>query len=454
VRSVPTSTALRRKGVFAGLAVVALVATACGSSNSGSGSSSSAATSAATSAASSADTSAASSSADSSSAGSSTAGSSADSSAMTSTSGSSAGGGTMAKLPSEADCTAAAPSNDAKTATSAKDFGDLCGLVAAAKKEGAINVIALPPDWADYKEIISTFQSKYPSIKLTSQQPDASSAQEIQAADTNKGTDQAPDVFDVGAAVALQSTAKFAPYKVSSWADIPDANKEATGLWVNDYSGVMTIGYNADTLGKDMTSIDDLKDPKLKGAVALNGDPTQANSALLAVTFAGLASGGSLDDISKGVDFFKSLKTAGTLSNTKASAQAVQAGTVGAIIDWSYNQLPITTGGAANGYTWKTFTPAGINLTAYYNQAINKDAPHPAAARLWEEYLYTAEAQNFWIKGGALPILYQAMDKGGMVDADAAKNLPAISGDIVSMNDKQTTAANTYLAANWAKAIG
>ena len=326
-------------------------------------------------------------------------------------------------------------------------------LVAAANKEGALNVIALPPDWADYKEIIAGFQKKYPGIKLTSQQPDASSAQEIQAADTNKGTDQAPDVFDVGGAVALANLAKFAPYKVASWADIPDANKESTGLWVNDYSGVMTIGYNSDTLGKDMTSIDDLKDPALKGQVALNGDPTQANSALQAVAFAGLASGGTLDDISKGVDFFKSLKAAGTLSNTKASAQGVAAGTVGAIIDWSYNELPISAGGAAGGYTWKTFTPAGVNLAAYYFQAVSKDAPHPAAARLWEEYLYTAEAQNFWIKGGALPVLYDAMKKANTIDPEAAKNLPAISGTIAQMTADQQTKANTYLASNWANAI-
>ena len=161
----------------------------------------------------------------------------------------------------------------AATATSAADLGGMDGLVAAANKEGALNVIALPPDWADYKDIIAGFQKKYPNIKLTSQQPNISSAEEIAAADTNKGTDTAPDVFDLGAAVTLSSLSHFAPYKVSAWADIPDANKEPTGLWVNDYTGVMTVGYNPDIVGKDITSLDDLKDAKLKGLVALNGDP-------------------------------------------------------------------------------------------------------------------------------------------------------------------------------------
>ena len=328
------------------------------------------------------------------------------------------------------------------------------GLVAAANKEGALNVIALPPDWADYGEVIKGFQAKYPNIKLTSLLPDASSAQEISAAQTAKGTDQAPDVFDVGSAVALDSVKYFAPYKVAAWKDIPDGNKEPTGLWYNDYTGVMSVGYNSDLVGGDLTSLADLAKPALKGLVALNGDPTQANSPLQAVEMASLANGGSLDDISKGVDYFASLKKAGTLSSTKSSSQAVAAGSIGVVFDWSYNQLAITSAGQKAGLTWKTFTPKGVTLTSYYNQAISKDAPHPAAARLWKEYLYTAAAQNLWMKGGALPILYAAMKTAGTLDAAAAKNLPAITGNVVQMNAAQNTKANNYLAANWAKAVG
>ena len=39
---------------------------------------------------------------------------------------------------------------DAATATSAEDFGGMDALVAAAQEEGVLNVIALPPDWANY----------------------------------------------------------------------------------------------------------------------------------------------------------------------------------------------------------------------------------------------------------------------------------------------------------------
>ncbi|MDH4176011.1 MAG: hypothetical protein OEV72_00420, partial [Thermoleophilia bacterium] len=53
-------------------------------------------------------------------------------------------------------------------------------FVAEAKKEGRLNVIALPPDWANYGEIISTFSKKF-GIPITSDNPDGSSAQENQA---------------------------------------------------------------------------------------------------------------------------------------------------------------------------------------------------------------------------------------------------------------------------------
>ena len=132
----------------------------------------------------------------------------------------------------------------ASAATSAKDLGGMAGLVDAAKKEGTLNVIALPPDWANYGEVIKGFEAKY-SLKVDSAQPDASSADEITAAKNLKGQSKAPDVFDLGGAVASANTDMFAPYKVTTFEDVPAALKDANGLWVNDYGGYMSIGYDA-----------------------------------------------------------------------------------------------------------------------------------------------------------------------------------------------------------------
>lgn len=336
----------------------------------------------------------------------------------------------------------------AKTAKSAKDLGGMDALVAAAKKEGALNVIALPPDWANYGAIITAFQAKY-GIKITSSQPDGSSQDEINAIKSLKGTTRAPDVVDVGMAVALANTSLFAPYQTEKWSDIADAQKESTGLWVQDYGGYMSIGYDSAKVAAP-TSVADLLKPAYKGKVALNGDPTQANAALNGVLMTSVANGGSLDDISKGIEFFKQLKAAGNFNTVQASSATVKNGTTPVVFDWDYLQL----GHLKDVPTWKVLLPSNAVIGGYYAQAINADAPHPAAARLWEEYLYSDEGQNLWLKGGARPVRMDAMTKAGTIDKTAAAALPAVSGTPQFPTQDQLTKAKATLASGWAKAIG
>ena len=95
-------------------------------------------------------------------------------------------------------------------------------LVAAAKKEGTLNTIALPPTWANYGELISGFTAKY-GIKINNVNPDGSSGDEITAIKSLKGQSRAPDVVDVGQSFALSGAASglYAPYKVATWDDHP-----------------------------------------------------------------------------------------------------------------------------------------------------------------------------------------------------------------------------------------
>ena len=337
---------------------------------------------------------------------------------------------------------------DPKTATSAEQFGGLAALEAAAKKEGALNVIALPPDWANYGNMIKAFSAKYPEIKVNSAQPDGSSQDEINAVKQLKGTDRAPDVLDVGQAVGLANTDLYAPYQVATWAEIPDSQKESTGLWVNDYGGFMAIGYDSAKVPAP-TSVADLLKPAYKGKVALNGDPLKANAALTGVMMANLAQGGTLDDISKGVDFFQQLKKAGNFNPTQANTASVKNGTTPVVFDWDY----LAGSAKAQVPTWELFVPPNATLGGFYNQAINSDAPHPAAARLWEEFLFSDAGQNLWLAGGARPVRMDAMTKAGTVDAAAAASLPPVGPNPVFMSNDQSTKATEFLTANWQKAI-
>jgi len=340
-------------------------------------------------------------------------------------------------------------STDWTAKTTAASGGGMNALVAAAKKEGTLNVIALPPTWANYGNILKAFTAKY-GIKINSALPDGSSQQEVNAVKTEHGTAKAPDVLDVGMSVALANTSLFAPYQVSTWSDIPAPQKESTGLWVQDYGGYMAVGYSS-KFGT-ITSLNDLLSSKFKGAVALNGNPTSANAALNGVMMASLAEGGSASSISQGVDFFKKLKAAGNFNPVQATGATIKAGTTQVVFNWDYLNLPSYVGVS----NWKVFIPQNAVLGGYYAQAVNKGAPHPAAARLWEEFLYSQAAgggQNLWLQGGARPVEQQAMKSNGSIDNAAAAKLPAVSGSPVFLSGPQSTDAADYLAANWAKAV-
>ncbi len=324
-------------------------------------------------------------------------------------------------------------------------------LIAAAKKEGTLNVIALPPTWANYGTIIKDFSQKY-GIKVNSANPSGSSQEEVDAIKQENGTAAAPDVVDVGMSVAIANTSLFAPYQVSTWSSIPTAQKATNGLWYQDYGGYMSVGYDSKKFGA-ITSVSQLLGPKFKSAVALNGNPTQANAALNGVMMASLANGGSVSSIAQGVSFFQKLKQAGNFVPIQATSATVKAGTTPVVINWDY----LNTASVVGDPNWKVFDPPNAILGGYYAQAINKNAPHPAAARLWEEFLYSQAAvggQNLWLEGGARPVEMSAMTANHTINSGAAAKLPPVTGTPVFMSSAQSTNAANYLAAHWAQAVG
>jgi putative spermidine/putrescine transport system substrate-binding protein len=341
-------------------------------------------------------------------------------------------------------------SSHAATATSASEFGGMDKLVEAAKAEGELNVIALPPDWANYGEMITTFEAKY-GITVNSAQPDANSQDEINAAQQLRGQERAPDVFDLGSNVALANLDLFAPYKVTSWSDVPSHLKDPDGRWISDYTGYMSIGYDASAVPAP-GSVADLLKPAYRGKVALNGDPTQASAGFHGVVMAALANGGSADDIAPGVEFFRKLADSGNLLPVDPTPATISSGQTPVVIDWDYTNTAQTTTG--QGGEWEVVVPGNAVVGAYYQQAINKDAPHPAAARLWQEFLFSAEGQNIWLEGGARPVLADVMQRNGTVDQTAFSELPAAEGDAVVLDGAQLAKGQEYLKANWQKAVG
>lgn len=342
----------------------------------------------------------------------------------------------------------------AATATSAEAYGGMDALVKAAKKEGTLQAIALPRDWANYGALIDGFQKKY-GIKVEVENPDGASQDEINAVTSRKGQDRAPDVLDLGSSFALSAAQQglLAPYKVAGFADIPEGQKDAQGRWFNDYGGYISIGCDAKRVKTCPTTFADLLKPQYKGQVALNGNPTKSGSAFGGVWAASLASGGSFDDIQPGLDFFAKLKKNGNYTPVESTPATVEKGETPISIDWDYLNAGYAEEFKKKGLDWKVSVPSDGKFSQYYSQAINKDAPHPAAARLWQEYLYSAEGQNLWLKGYARPALMTAMEKAGTLDKTAAAKLPEVSGTPAFPTEAQQSKAKTVLGQGWGKAV-
>jgi putative spermidine/putrescine transport system substrate-binding protein len=342
----------------------------------------------------------------------------------------------------------------AATATSAADLGGMQGLITAAKKEGTLNAIALPRDWANYGAVIDGFTKKY-GIKISDENPAGSSQDEINAITSRKGQGRAPDVVDLGSSFALSAAQQglLATYHVASFDKIPVQQKDAQARWYNDYGGYVSIGCDAKQVKQCPTTFAELLKPQYKGQVALNGDPTKSGSAFGGVYAAALANGGSLDNIKPGLDFFAKLKKNGNYNPVESTPATVEKGETPISIDWDYLNASYADEFKSKGVDWQVAVPQDGQFAQYYSQGINKDAPHPAAARLWQEYLYSAEGQNLFLQGYARPALMPAMGSDGTLDKAAATKLPPVTGTPSFPTDAQQAKAKQDLAQGWGSAV-
>jgi putative spermidine/putrescine transport system substrate-binding protein len=343
---------------------------------------------------------------------------------------------------------------DFTTAATAQAAGGLDKLVVAAQKEGQLNVITLPRDWANYGELMDNFTKKY-GIKISDANPDGSSAQEITAITTLKSQSSAPDVVDVGQSFALSGAQQglYAKYQVAPWSSIPASLKDPAGSWVNDYGGYVSIGCDTSKVATCPTTIADLENPAYKGKVALNGDPTGANAAFSAVWAAALAEGGSFDNIGPGIDYFGRLKKAGIYVPIQATAATIESGETPIVLDWDYLNAAKSAALLAKGRSFVVAVPSDAKFAGYYAQAISKYAPHPAAARLWEEYLFSNQGQNGFLKGYARPAEMTTMTSAKTIDNVLAAKLPAVSTAPTFPADAQTTKAKARLTQEWASTV-
>ena len=336
----------------------------------------------------------------------------------------------------------------------------LADLEAAAKKEGQLTVIALPHDWCGYGAVIDGFKAKY-GLTVNELNPDAGSGDEIEAIKANKGNTgpQAPDVIDVGLSFGPSAKAEglLQPYKVSTWDSIPDSAKDADGHWYGDYYGVLAFEVNSDIIKESPKDWADLQKPEFKNAVALGGDPRTANQAIQGVYAAGVASGAKDAKAigEAGLKFFAELNKNGNFVPVTGKAAPLAQGATPVIIRWDYNALADRDTLNGNPKV-DVVVPASGVLAGVYVQAISAFAPHPNAAKLWMEYLYSDEGQLAWLKGYCHPIRFNDLAEKGKIPQELMAKLPPADAykKAIFPSLEDQTAAKDVIAKKWDSVVG
>ena len=331
-------------------------------------------------------------------------------------------------------------------------------LVAAAKAEGQLTVIAVSHDWCGYGALIQGFKDKY-GLTVNELNPNAGSGEElatIKANMDNKGP-QAPDVIDIG--LVFGPTAKqdnlLQPYKVQTWDEIPDVVKDPDGYWYGDYYGVLAFIINKDIVTKYPGDWSDLLDPAYRKSVSIPADPRTANNAILSIYAAGLATGAQpgAEAARAGLAFYRKLKDAGNLVAGFGTASSIAKGETPITTRWDFNGITYNQNFKGNP-PLDTIVPKGVTVAGVYAQAISKYAPHPNAAKLWMEYLYSDEGQSGFLKGLCHPIRFDAMRKSGKITDEMMAKLPQTGSNLAFPELGHLVEASDVIAKEWTATVG
>jgi putative spermidine/putrescine transport system substrate-binding protein len=353
--------------------------------------------------------------------------------------------------------TTAAETSDTTAAPGTTAAADpMAELIAAAQAEGSLTTIALPDDWCGYRAVIDNFAAKY-GLTVNELDPGAGSAEELEAIDANKDNPgpQAPDVVDIGLAFGPQAQAEglIQPYKVATWDDIPEGAKDPDGYWYGDYYGVLSLEVNTAEVPNVPAEYADLLNAEYNGQVALSGDPLTSNAAALSVWAAGLATGATGEEAATaGLEYFKQLNDAGNFVPIDGDSRTVGIGETPILIDWSYNSIANDVALAGNPDI-ETAVPADGRIAGVYVQAISAYAPHPNAAKLWMEYLYSDEGQLGWAAGFCHPIRFEAMTAAGTIPAEVSEQLPSTEGAYFPTIE-EIEAAKAVIVEGWPTVVG
>jgi len=299
-----------------------------------------------------------------------------------------------------------------------------------------------PPEWADWAAQIRLIKEK---TGVTVPPDNKNSGQALAQLVAEKASPVA-DVVYYGVTFGIQAKKDgvIAAYKPAHWSEIPGGLKDPDGYWFTIHSGTLGFMVNVDALqGKPVPkSWQDLLKPEYRGLIGYL-DPASAFVGYVGAVAVNTALGGTLDDFTPAVNYFKQLKKNEPIVPKQTSYARVLSGEIPILLDYDFNAYRARYKDKANVVF---VIPAEGTVVVPYVMSLASNGPSPAAGRKVLDFVMSDEGQAVWANAYLRPVRASAISK----EAEA-RFLPASEYarakplDYAKMADAQKSFADRYL---------
>ncbi|MEJ6007061.1 extracellular solute-binding protein [Paucibacter sp. AS339] len=276
----------------------------------------------------------------------------------------------------------------------------LAQIEAAARAEGWLHSGGMPNTWANWESSWNELKRLY---GIQHRDWDLNSAESLDRmeAEGSKGTLDLADVgFEYGAMARGRGISR--PHKPSHWEQIPDWAKDSEGYWALAYTG--TVAFLVNTRRSAERGV-----PRSwaelfeRGHRVLIGQVGSSALASAGVLSAAIALGGDERHLQAALERFAKLAAQGGLLTHSPSLARMESGVADVFITWDFLALAMRER-LSRPRDYEVLIPSDGSVTSGYTTLINKHAPHPNAAVLTREYIFSDAGQINLARGFARPI--------------------------------------------------
>ena len=272
-------------------------------------------------------------------------------------------------------------------------------LIADAKAEVTLVSYGLPDSWANYGGMWQIYQDAYGIERMDT---DMGSGEIIQSLRAEAGAPVA-DITDLGLnyAKVIEDDGLSQAYKHSYWDDLPDYAKSVDGLWSAGFWGAVAMTVNSDLVENVPHTFAELTKEEYFDSICIR-DPRESATGIMAVMAMVYATGGSEENPESGIELFGQLQQSGNLRYVKPNLSNIQKGECPISIHWDYDGLSIKE--KLTDMNLEVIIPEDGSFAGMYIQFVTAGSPHPNAAKLMIETMYSDEGQMEYAKGFCHPI--------------------------------------------------